>query len=278
MRPIHLAAGVILPLALFATASLAKNAPSKQALEFGDVAYDIAGPTPDGDVLSLSDLEITRDRAEAAALEMATDLNDGEDVALDTPLSDLPGLKDGEEMDEDLLLDFAARLGKRFALVPHPDKLAEAKTVGDLASWIAASEDAPILIVAWSPRCSMCKNIYDERMQNLLGETGTRVVALASNYPDKADHVREYLDANGYHWNVILDPEQRVTDRLGGRKTPHCFLLDADRKLRFRGGLDNDPRDSKEGDERKDYLRNAISAVKNGGDIEASMNETEPAG
>lgn len=278
MRHLRYLAAALLPLALAATTVFAKNAPSVEPVTFGDTVYDVAGATADGDVISLSDLAIDRAKAEATVLELGADANDGEPVTLETAIADLPGLQDEGELDEDLVMDFVGRIGRPFALVPHADKVAGAKSLGDVVNWVMASENAPILMVAWSPRCPMCKGIYDERMHELVSETGTRLLVIASNYPDKAEHVQDYLEMNGYHWNVILDPHQRVTDRLGGKKTPHCFLLDADRKLRFRGSLDNDPRDSKEGDERKDYLRNAIEAVMNGGDIEAAMNETVPAG
>jgi hypothetical protein len=199
-------------------------------------------------------------------------------VALDTPLAKIPGLAEDGELDEDAVLDFAGRVGQRFALVPNEKKVAGFETLADVVDWVVASKDAPILVVAWSPRCPMCKNVYDERMVEILGDTGARLVVLASNAPDNVQHVNDYLEMNDYHWNVIMDGDQRLTNRLGGLRTPHCFLLDSTRHLRYRGSFDNDPRGSKEGDEHKEYLRSAIEAVSNGGQVAPDMTETEPVG
>ncbi len=278
MRSLRILAGAALPLALWATAVFAQNTGPVEPLAFGDTVYDLAGPSVDGSVVSLSDLAIDRAKAEAVVLELAGKLNEEGDVTLGSTIADLPGLQDGDARDADAVLDFASRVGMRFGLIPHAEKVAAAETLGDIADWVVASESAPILIVAWSPRCPKCRGIYDERTQAIVAETGIRLLVLASNYPDQPEDVREYLEEKQYHWNVILDPKQRLTDRLGGRKTPHLFLLDADRTLHFRGAHDNDPQGSKEGDARKDYLRNAIDAVRAGHEIDASMNESLPAG
>jgi len=279
MRLSHTLGLALLPLVLLATVATAKDAPPVVApYALGDVVYDISGTTQDDTFFSLSDIAINEAKAKAAVLEIATEMNDGEVVTLDKAIGDLSGVKDDGDVDDMLVMELAGKIGRRFGLVPSEEKVLEAKTLADFVTWIMASENSPILLVAWSPRCPMCKRIYDERMVEILAETGVRFVALASNYPDKAEHVLSYLDESGYYWNVILDPDQRLTDRLGGRKTPHLFLLDANRKLMFRGSLDNDPRGRLEGDEHKEYLRAAIQSVIDGKAIPADMNESEPAG
>jgi hypothetical protein len=265
-------------VALLASVGIAKDAPKTAPCAFGEVVYDVAGPTADGGFLTLADLDIDRAEAERVVLDLASDENDGEAVTLETAVADLPGLQEDGALDTSLALDFAGRVGKHFGLVPTEEKLAGLKTLSNVVDWVMKSENAPIVMVAWSPRCPMCKGIYDERMQEVVGETGARLVVIASNHPDTAEHVNDYLELNGYHWNVILDSDQKLTDRLGGLKTPHMFVLDKDRKLRFKGSLDNDPKDELEGAERKEYLRNAIQAVVAGKPIADDMNGTMPAG
>jgi hypothetical protein len=75
-----------------------------------------------------------------------------------------------------------------------------------------------------------------------------------------------------------MDPDQKITNRLGGRKTPHAFLLDKDHKLLYKGTFDNDPRDRLDMLEKKEYVREAIDAIKHGKAIPEDMNDTEPAG
>ncbi len=67
-----------------------------------------------------------------------------------------------------------------------------------------------------------------------------------------------------------------MTDILGGKTTPHFFLFDTKGVLRYRGGLDNDPMGYMEDDERKDYIADAIAAIRGGKDVVTK--ETAPAG
>jgi hypothetical protein len=92
-------------------------------------------------------------------------------------------------------------------------------------------------------------------------------VAVAGNYTDKEEHVTSYLEAQGWPWLVVLDPEQKIVDLLGANHTPHTFVLDDKMVLRYSGGVDNDFREEKDAAERQDYLRDAIEAVKAGGEV-----------
>ena len=67
-----------------------------------------------------------------------------------------------------------------------------------------------------------------------------------------------------------------MTDYLGGKCTPHFFLIDRKGVLRYAGGLDDDPAGVVEEGERTPWLFNAIEAVRKGRDVPKAL--TEPSG
>lgn len=268
---------LVVPFAL-ADDDAPATADAVKPFAFGAVVTGIEGDGPDGSKVRLEDLKIDEKTVAAAVVDIAKAVNEDKAPKLDTAFSALPGLVDGDEVDDVARDELIAKIGKRFGLIASEKVLEESKTLQDLAKWVLAAEKAPIVLVVWSPKCPMCKRIYDERIVEIVAETGVRFLAVASNYPDKPEHVIDYLDENEYAWNVIMDPEQKIADRLGGKKTPHVFVLGADFKLHYKGTIDNDPRDTLDELERKEYLRSAIDAVKHGKDIPEDMNDTTPAG
>lgn len=256
----------------------AATAEAVKPFQFGAVVTGIEGEGPDGAKVRLDDLKIDAKSVESAILELAKAVNEDKPAKLDTAFTALPGLVDDGEVDDVERDDLIAKVGKRFGLVASDKVREESKTLKDLATWVLKSEKSPIMVMIWSPKCPMCKRIYDERVVEIAADTGARLLVVASNYPDTAEHVTDYLEGNDFAWNVILDPEQKISDRLGGRKTPHVFLLGADFKLHYKGTIDNDPRGKLDELEKKEYLREAIDAVKKGNAIPENMNDTEPAG
>ena len=97
---------------------------------------------------------------------------------------------------------------------------------------------------------------------------GLAVVAINSNdlsaYPqDGPDAMREEARAAGYVFPYLLDEDQSVAAAYRAACTPDFFLLDADRRLVYRGQFD----DSRPGDDRPVTgvdLRAAADAVLSG--------------
>ena len=50
-----------------------------------------------------------------------------------------------------------------------------------------------------------------------------------------------------------------VADLLGARTTPHCFVFDGKGELRYKGALDNDPRNNKP--DRENFVAAAVTAL-----------------
>ncbi len=120
---------------------------------------------------------------------------------------------------------------------------------------------AKILAIVFT--CNHCPTAqaYEERLKRIAAEYGPKGVAVVAINPNHAPAVR--LDEQGYgdlgdsfeemvirhkdhKWNFpyLDDGEtQELAMKFGAVATPHVFLFDADRKLRFQGRIDNSERE-----------------------------------
>ena len=118
-----------------------------------------------------------------------------------------------------------------------------------------------VLVVAFT--CNHCPTaqLYETRIQQLAADYRDRGVALVAVEPNNPNAVR--LDEMGYtdvgdsfeemkiraayrHFNFpyLYDGEtQKISRAYGPSATPHLFIFDAERKLRYEGRVDNNPRE-----------------------------------
>jgi peroxiredoxin len=118
-----------------------------------------------------------------------------------------------------------------------------------------------LLVVAFT--CNHCPTaqLYETRIQQLAADYRDRGVALVAVEPNNPNAVR--LDEMGYtdvgdsfeemkiraayrHFNFpyLYDGEtQKISRAYGPSATPHLFIFDAERKLRYEGRVDNNPRE-----------------------------------
>ncbi|MGB8496082.1 MAG: redoxin domain-containing protein [Candidatus Acidiferrum sp.] len=126
------------------------------------------------------------------------------------------------------------------------------------------AEYAPskVLVIAFT--CNHCPTaqLYETRLKQLAADYRERGVALVAIQPNSPNAVR--LDELGYtdlgdsfddmkvraayrHFNFpyLYDGDtQKVARAYGPAATPHLFIFDAQRKLRYQGRVDNNPRES----------------------------------
>jgi peroxiredoxin len=118
-----------------------------------------------------------------------------------------------------------------------------------------------VLVIAFT--CNHCPTaqLYESRIKQLAADYQDRSVALVAIEPNNPNAVR--LDEMGYtdvgdsrddmktraayrHFNFpyLYDGETQKTSRAyGPTATPHLFIFDAERKLRYEGRVDNNPRE-----------------------------------
>jgi len=135
---------------------------------------------------------------------------------------------------------------------------------------------SPVLVVVFT--CNHCPiaQMYEERIQQLetdYGHRGVAIVAIQPNDPkairideldssdisDSLDEMKIRVEYKHLHYPYLYDGEtQSVTRAYGPQATPHVFVFDKDRKLRYEGRMDNSYR--KEMVNTQD-ARNAIDAL-----------------
>jgi len=135
---------------------------------------------------------------------------------------------------------------------------------------------SPILVVVFT--CNHCPiaQMYEQRIQQLevdYRDRGVAVVAIQPNDPkairideldssdisDTLDEMKIRFEYKHLHYTYLYDGDtQSVTRAYGPQATPHVFIFDKDRKLRYEGRMDNSYR--KEMVNTQD-ARNAIDAI-----------------
>ncbi|MDJ0522240.1 MAG: redoxin domain-containing protein [Planctomycetota bacterium] len=234
------------------------------------VMQDTAGRS-----FELHDASIGKKDAEAVVLASAIKMG-AKSPTLTTKIADMKGMKDEDgELDASKVQALAIAAGEYFGLIATEESAAKFNTLGDLVTWINSANDAPILLFTWGPRCPTSRNLND-RIVEIVANGNVRAYALACNYKDTEEHYARFMSAQEFNFRIFPDRDQRVTDILGGKTTPHFFLFDSKGVLRYRGGLDNDPMGYMEDDERQDWLSDAVDAIKGGKEVAAK--DTKPAG
>jgi len=117
--------------------------------------------------------------------------------------------------------------GRRHGLADHPDAVAT-------------------VVVFSSNRCPTAK-AYDGRLADLdreYGARGVRLLAVNSNdphlQPDESFGRMQARAADGaFAFPYVVDAGQSVAKAFGATCTFHLFLLDAERRLRYRGRFDD---------------------------------------
>ncbi|MDF1865656.1 MAG: thioredoxin family protein [Saprospiraceae bacterium] len=131
-------------------------------------------------------------------------------------------------------------------------------------------EDAKGFIVTFT--CNTCPFavMYEDRfieLHNKYAPQGYHVIAINPNDPDvKPDDSFAAMgvrsEEKGFTFSYLFDEGQKVYPAYGATRTPHIFLLDNKRKVKYIGALDNNAQDASAVTER--YVEDAIAAMERG--------------
>jgi len=132
---------------------------------------------------------------------------------------------------------------------------------------LADLADAKVLVVVFS--CNHCPFVVgsEDRMNALYADyrpKGVEMIAINSNetenHPtDSFEHMVLRAKEKGFRFPYVQDASQDVALAYGALRTPHFYVFDAGRKLRYTGRMDDNPRQP--GQETTHELRDALDAV-----------------
>lgn len=137
---------------------------------------------------------------------------------------------------------------------------------------------APVLVIMFI--CNHCPYVQAiERrliaLANDLAAKGVRFVGINSNDPvsypdDDFENMQKRAKEQGYSFDYLMDASQEIAHAYGAVCTPDFFVFDAERKLRYRGRLDDSPRNASA--VRKQEMKLAIQALLAGKEITEPQN------
>jgi peroxiredoxin len=132
---------------------------------------------------------------------------------------------------------------------------------------LASFKSAKVLVVFFS--CNHCPYVIgaEERLNRFYADyspKGVAMVAINSNetegHPtDSFEHMVARAKERGFKFAYVRDDTQQIALKYGALRTPHFYLFDADRKLRYTGRMDDNPRNP--GKETTHELRDAVDAI-----------------
>jgi peroxiredoxin len=154
---------------------------------------------------------------------------------------------------------------------------------------LASFKNAEALVVIFTAVHCPTAEVYENRIKRLVADYRSKEVAFVAIQPNNAEAVR--LDEMGYtdlgdsledmkiraehrtfNFPFLYDGERQLVSRAYGPiATPHVFVFDGDRKLRYQGRIDSNPREpyAKIAD-----TRDAIDAVLGGRTVAAETTPT----
>jgi thiol-disulfide isomerase/thioredoxin len=112
---------------------------------------------------------------------------------------------------------------------------------------LSSFNDKQILIIIFAGNGCPTVKATEERImaiQRDYGQRGVQILMVNSNNssispPDTIKEMTERARERSYNFPYVKDNERGLAMSLGATNTPHVFVFDAGRKLRYKGRVDN---------------------------------------
>ena len=81
-------------------------------------------------------------------------------------------------------------------------------------------------------------NYYNDLIRDMAAEfekKGVLFLGVNSGKIETAEEARTHARDHGHTFPIVKDPESRMAELLGARRTPEVFVLDPEGKLRYHG-------------------------------------------
>ena len=94
----------------------------------------------------------------------------------------------------------------------------------------------PVLINFWATWCSPCKKemVFLDQFERRYKDNGLSILSISIDSQKSLAHVRSYIRANNYTYDVFLDTNRQVFKKLNGNLMPTNVLIDKDGKVLWR--------------------------------------------
>ena len=92
----------------------------------------------------------------------------------------------------------------------------------------------PIIISFWATWCKPCKaelNTIAEEYDDWVDETGVKLIAISIDDARSSTRVEPYINAQGWEYMVLLDPNGDYKRAMNVNNVPHTFLVNGNGKI-----------------------------------------------
>lgn len=133
----------------------------------------------------------------------------------------------------------------------------------------------PVLVIIFMGYECPLVNLYAPRIARLESEfrsQGVAVVAINSNQQDSILELKHFARKHGIEFPLLKDPGNVVADQFGAARTPEVYVLDDERRVRYRGGIDDQfGIDFRRPEPQEHYLRDAIEDLLAGREVKIPL-------
>ena len=117
---------------------------------------------------------------------------------------------------------------------------------------------APVTVVVFYAEDCPCFRVHEDRLRALAkayADRGLRLILVDSEVSATAERDARAVAERGLP-AIVLDPGARLADALGADYATYTVVLDAQGRVRYRGGIDSDK--ERLHDDPDAYVRNAV--------------------
>jgi peroxiredoxin len=124
----------------------------------------------------------------------------------------------------------------------------------DVVVLVFLANHCPV-VVAYEDRIIEFTKEFKDKSVKVVG------ISVSQMERDKIPGIKDYMKEHNSNYVYAYDETQAVGRAYGATNTPHFFVLDKERKIRYTGAMDNN---QKEENVTKHYLRDAVNALLEG--------------
>ena len=100
-----------------------------------------------------------------------------------------------------------------------------------------SNNEKPIIVSFFATWCKPCNRelsaineVYDEWQK----ETGVKLIAISIDQAQNVNKVKPLVDANGWKYEVLLDPNGEVRRAVGAQMIPFVLVLDKNKNIVYK--------------------------------------------
>ena len=129
----------------------------------------------------------------------------------------------------------AVEVGDRIDAFTLPDMHGHDRSLAELA-------DRKFVVVAFlGTECPLAR-LYAPRLEEMsaaYADRGVAFVGIDANHQDSLTDMTAFAQRYGVKFPLLKDRDQTVADKFGAARNPEVFILDQDRKIQYRGRIDD---------------------------------------